>query len=170
MDLKSFIRDIPDFPKPGILFYDITPLLNSPEAFRETVECFAKEAQDLHPTKVVGIEARGFLFSAAVAYRLGIGFTPVRKPGKLPYETIRENYLLEYGSDSLEMHKDALCAGDRVILVDDLLATGGTMEAAIRLVEKTGAKVVGVFFVVELGFLNGREKLRDRNVLSLITY
>ena len=170
MDLKSIIRDIPDFPKPGIIFKDITPLLKNPQAFQETVDRLAKESENLHINSVVGIEARGFIFGAAVAYRLGVGFVPIRKPSKLPYKTIRESYLLEYGSDTLEIHRDALGEGDLVILIDDLLATGGTMQAAVRLVEKTGAKAVGVFFVVELGFLKGREKLNGYNVRSLITF
>jgi adenine phosphoribosyltransferase len=170
MDLRPFIRDVPDFPKPGIIFKDITPLLKNPRAFHESIELLTKEAHNLGITGVVGIEARGFVFGAAVAYRLGVGFVPIRKPCKLPYETISESYLLEYGSDTLEIHKDALQEGDRVIIVDDLLATGGTMQAAVRLVEKTGAKASGVFFVVELSFLSGREKLRGSNVLSLVTY
>jgi adenine phosphoribosyltransferase len=170
MELKSIIRDIPDFPKPGIIFKDITPVLKNPQAFRETIDRIAKESENLHINRVVGIEARGFIFGAAVAYKLGVGFVPIRKPSKLPYETIRETYLLEYGMDTLEMHTDALEKDDRVLLVDDLLATGGTMQAAVRLVEKTGAKAVGLFFVVELAFLKGREKLSGYNVQSLISY
>jgi len=170
MELKSIIRDIPDFPKPGIIFKDITPLLKNPRAFRETVDLIVKAAENLHITSVAGIEARGFIFGAAAAYRLGVGFVPIRKPCKLPYDTIKETYLLEYGSDTLEMHTDALGKGDRVLLIDDLLATGGTMQAAVRLVEKTGAKAVGVFFVVELGFLKGTENLNVYNVQSLIAY
>jgi adenine phosphoribosyltransferase len=170
MDLKSIIRDIPDFPKPGIIFKDITPLLKNPQAFRETVDFFFKEAENLQITSIAGIEARGFIFGGAAAYRMGVSFVPIRKPCKLPYDTIKESYLLEYGSDTLEIHTDALGKGDRVMLIDDLLATGGTMQAAVRLVEKTGAKVTGVFFVVELGFLNGREKLEGYNVQSLIAF
>ena len=170
MDLKSIIRDIPDFPKPGIIFKDITPLLKNPRAFRETLDLLAGESEGSGVTDVVGIEARGFIFGAALASRLGVGFVPVRKPRKLPYKTINECYSLEYGTDSIEMHCDALSTGDRVILVDDLLATGGTMLAATRLVEKTGARVERILFVVELAFLNGREKLAGHDVRSLLTF
>lgn len=170
MDLKSVIRDIPDFPKPGIIFKDITPLMKHPQAFRETIDLLVKSVEDLGVTDVVGIEARGFIFGSALALRLGVGFVPIRKPHKLPYETISESYSLEYGTDSIEMHNDALTKGDRVILVDDLLATGGTMQAAVRLVEKTGAKAAYIRFVVELAFLKGREKLAGYDVRSLMTF
>lgn len=170
MDLRSVIRDVPDFPKPGIIFKDITPLLKDPGAFRETLDLLEESARGLAVTGVVGIEARGFMFGAALAARLGVGFIPIRKPSKLPCDTICETYSLEYGSDSIEMHRDALGSGDRVLLIDDLLATGGTMSAAIRLVEKSGAVVARVLFVVELLFLQGRERLGGYDVRSLITF
>ncbi len=170
MDLRSVIRDVPDFPKPGINFKDITPLLKDPKAFREVVDLLEKAIVDLDIDGVVGIEARGLIFGAALASRMGIGFVPIRKPCKLPYATISESYLLEYGTDTIEMHRDAFDAGERVVIVDDLLATGGTMQAAVRLVEKTGASVVKALFVVELLFLKGREKLNGYDVQSLITF
>ncbi len=170
MDLKNFIADIPDFPKPGIIFKDITPLLKEHAALQESVKCMADNVKDLKITKVVGIEARGFIFGTAVALELGLGFIPVRKPGKLPAKTIRESYSLEYGSNTIEMHADALTSEDSVLLVDDLLATGGTMKAAVDLVERCGASVGGIAFVVELSFLNGRELLGNYPVSSLITY
>jgi len=170
MNLSTYIRDIPDFPKPGIIFKDITPLLNNPQALSETVLLLAQSGDNLDITAVAGIESRGFIFGAAVAYELGVGFVPIRKPGKLPAETISESYELEYGTDTIEMHADALARGDRVLLVDDLLATGGTMKAAASLVEKVGARVSRIVFVVELGFLNGRGKLAGYDVMSLITY
>lgn len=170
MDLNKWIRDVPDFPRQGIIFKDITPLLGNTQAFAETVKLISKAAKDLEITHVAGIESRGFIFGAAVAVDLGVGFVPVRKPGKLPCETLRESYSLEYGTDSIEIHKDSLIAGDRVLLVDDLLATGGTMGAAVKLVEKTGATVVRIVFVIELAFLNGREKLSSYDITSLLTY
>ena len=169
MNLSDIIRDIPDFPKPGIIFKDITPLLKNPRALSDTVKLLAKSAGGIDITSVVGIESRGFIFGAAVAYELGVGFVPIRKPGKLPAETISESYQLEYGTDTIEMHADALKKGDRVLLIDDLLATGGTMKAAVNLVEKTGARVSRIACVIELGFLKGREKLAGYNVTSLIT-
>ncbi len=170
MDLKSVIRDVPDFPKPGILFKDITPLLKNPEAFRESIELLTQAVEKMNISAVAAIEARGLIFGAALAVRLGVGFVPIRKPCKLPYATISESYLLEYGTDTIEMHRDAFESGDRVVLIDDLLATGGTMAAAVRLVEKTGATVEKILFVVELLFLNGREKLQGYDVESLITF
>ncbi len=170
MDLKSIIRDVPDFPKPGIIFKDITPLLKNPKALEETVSLLCKSAEGLKITSVAGIESRGFIFGAAAAIELGVGFVPIRKPGKLPAETISESYLLEYGTDIVEMHKDALASGERVFLIDDLLATGGTVQAATKLVEKTGAEVSKIAFVIELGFLNGREKIQGYNITSLITF
>jgi adenine phosphoribosyltransferase len=167
--LAGHLRDIPDFPQPGIVFKDLTPLLADVDAFRFTVDAIADHAAGLTVDKVVGIEARGFIFAAAVAYRLGAGFVPVRKPGKLPWKTITETYALEYGSDSLDLHQDAIGAGESVIVVDDVLATGGTAAATCRLVERLGGRVAGVAFVVELGFLDGRAKLPDRDLLSLIT-
>jgi len=169
-DLKQFIREVPDFPKPGILFYDITTMLQDPYALRIAVDqfvwLFAKQEVD----KVIGIESRGFMFAPLVAYQLNAGFVPVRKPGKLPYQTIGESYELEYGSDRVEMHEDGIAKGDRVLIVDDLIATGGTAAASASLVEQAGGKVAGFGFVVELSFLNGREKLDGYPIQSLITY
>ena len=170
MNLKSYLREVPDFPKPGINFIDITTLLKNPQAFAETVKLLVRSVQDSGINAVVGIEARGFIFGGAVAKELGVGFIPIRKPGKLPAATIHESYELEYGTDSIEMHADALAKGDRVFLLDDLLATGGTMKAAASLIEKVGAEVVKIAFVVELTFLNGRDKLAGYDVISLVTY
>jgi adenine phosphoribosyltransferase len=168
IDLESFIRNVPDFPKKGILFKDITPLLADPAALREACSRLAAPFADKGVTRVVGIESRGFIFGTPVAERLGAGFVPVRKPGKLPAATVSQRYDLEYGTDEIQMHADAVAAGDRVLLIDDLLATGGTMAAACRLVGSLGATVVGVAFVIELCFLNGREKLPGYDVHSLI--
>jgi adenine phosphoribosyltransferase len=166
--LASHLRDVPDFPQPGIVFKDLTPLLADVEAFAYTVEALCEHATGLGIEKVVGIEARGFIFAAAVAHRLGAGFVPVRKPGKLPWKTVMESYQLEYGTDSLEIHEDAVAAGDDVYVVDDVLATGGTAAATCRLIERVGGRVAGTGFVVELGFLQGRAKLPEYEVLSLI--
>jgi adenine phosphoribosyltransferase len=168
--LKRTIRDVPDFPKPGILFKDITPILGDSTLFLETVDALADPFRDIRVSKILGIESRGFIFGPCLAYQLKAGFVPARKPGKLPWETLRETYALEYGSDSLEIHRDAFRPGERVLVVDDLLATGGTASAAIRLVEKAGADVVGVAFVIELEFLGGRGKLPDRRIHSLVRY
>jgi len=170
-DLKSLIRDIPDFPKPGIVFKDITPLLKDPEGFRNCVTLLEQAVEKHGPCDaVVGIESRGFLFGAALAMKMGISFVPIRKPGKLPYDTISQSYELEYGTDSVEIHKDAFSPGQRIALVDDLLATGGTMEASCKLVESLGATICACVFVVELGFLTGRKKLRHYAVSSLLEY
>jgi adenine phosphoribosyltransferase len=152
--LADHLRDVPDFPEPGIVFKDLTPLLADVDAFRYTVDAMADHAAGLTVDKVVGVEARGFIFAAAVAYRLGSGFVPVRKPGKLPWKTVTESYALEYGSDSLDIHDDALGAGDEIYVVDDVLATGGTAAATCRLVERLGGRVAGLSFVVELGLLS----------------
>lgn len=168
MDLSRRLRDVPDFPKPGILFKDITPLLADPEAMLAVESRLAGAFRDAGPTRVVGIESRGFLFGVLVARALGVGFAPVRKQGKLPWRTVAETYALEYGTDTVEMHEDAVGPGDRALIIDDLLATGGTAAAAARLVERLGAEVVGLGFVVELGFLDGRAKLGDRRVVSLV--
>lgn len=168
--LKSAIRDVPDFPKAGILFKDITPILSDLVLFRDTVEALADPFRKDRISKVVGIESRGFIFGPPLAFQLGAGFVPARKPGKLPRETVREAYALEYGSDSLEIHRDAFQRGERVLVVDDLLATGGTASAAARLVEKIGAEVVGVAFVIELEFLGGRAKLPGRRIHALVCY
>ena len=170
VDLQTKIRDIPDFPRPGIVFKDIMPLLADPEAFRETVGALAEFAEPRRPDVILGAEARGFILGGALAYRLGCGFVAARKPGKLPWETVSAEYELEYGVDSLELHADAIAQGARVLVHDDLLATGGTARAKCNLVEQLGGEVVGVAFVIELGFLNGREKLAGYDVHSLITY
>jgi adenine phosphoribosyltransferase len=168
-DLKQYIREVPDFPKPGILFYDITTLLKDPRALRMTVDRFVWQFEK-RVDKVVGMESRGFMFGPIVAYNLNAGFVPVRKPGKLPAPAVRQTYDLEYGSDALEMHRDAIEPGERVLIVDDLVATGGTALAAARLVEHVGGEVVGLGFVIELTFLSGREKLAGYEVTSLIQY
>jgi len=170
MDLQQYIRTVPDFPKPGILFYDITTLLKDSRAFDESIRLLAGEAAGLNITAVAAVESRGFIFGACVAQKLGVGFIPLRKPGKLPAETISESYSLEYGTDTIEMHKDALGKGDRVFLIDDLLATGGTISAAARLIEKTGATVSKIAFVIELGFLNGREKIYGYDIFTIMTF
>jgi adenine phosphoribosyltransferase len=169
--LQSAIRDIADFPKPGIIFKDITPILGDGKLFRSVIDHLAEEAEKANPTKVVGIDARGFLFGAAVAYKLGVGCVPIRKKGKLPYKTIGSSYRLEYGDAEVEMHVDAIAAGERVVLVDDLLATGGTSGAAVNLVQKIGGIVGSALFVIELTFLHGREKLPpDVPVHSLVRF
>jgi adenine phosphoribosyltransferase len=169
-DLKAFIREVPEFPKPGILFYDITTLLQNPLALRMTVDRFVWLFAGKQIHKVVGIESRGFMFGPIVAYSLNAGFVPVRKPGKLPYEKVRESYDLEYGSDAVEMHRDAVAPGEHVLIVDDLVATGGTALATARLVESLGGVVAGLGFIIELTFLDGRKKLQGYDVVSLIKY
>jgi adenine phosphoribosyltransferase len=170
VDLKQYIRDIPDFPKKGIIFKDITTLLKNPVALKLTLDSLYDRVKDLKIDKVVGIEARGFIFGAMLAQKLNAGFVPLRKPGKLPAEVYNQSYQLEYGTDSIEIHKDAISKGDRVLLHDDLLATGGTAKAACDLIEKIGGTIIQAVFVIELGFLNGREKLKDYTVDSLINY
>ena len=170
MDLKAYIRDIPDFPKPGIIFKDITPLLASPEAFNYVLEQMEKAVKPLAPGKILAVESRGFIFGGALAARMKVGFVPVRKPGKLPFTTIRETYDLEYGKDSLEIHHDAIEPGERAVIIDDLLATGGTALATIRLAEKLGANVAGLAFLIELDFLHGREKLPGYPIFTLIHF
>jgi adenine phosphoribosyltransferase len=170
-DLKRFIREVPDFPKPGINFYDITTLLKDPVALRMTVDRFAWLFAGGHRVdKVVGIESRGFMFGPSLAYSLNAGFVPVRKPKKLPAATVAETYALEYGTDALEMHADAVSAGERVLIVDDVIATGGTALASARLVERLGGTVTGFGFIIELTFLPGRAKLGAYEVESLIRY
>jgi adenine phosphoribosyltransferase len=169
-DLKTLIREVPDFPKPGILFYDITTLLKDKQGFRGVIDGLRANYQNAAVDKVLGIEARGFIFAPALAYALGAGFVPVRKPKKLPAECVRVSYALEYGTDCLEAHKDAIEPGERVLIVDDLLATGGTAAAATRLVEDMGGRVAGLGFVVELTFLHGRDKLAGQDVFSLLQY
>jgi len=168
MDLSNYLRDVPDFPKPGILFKDITPLLGNATAMRETIAQLAKlDFGKLD--KIAAVESRGFLFGAPLAVQLGIGFVPIRKPGKLPWKKQRIEYSLEYGTDAVEIHQDAVKKGERVLVVDDLLATGGTMGAACQLIEACGGTVAGCAFVVELAFLDGRKKLGARHVEALIT-
>jgi adenine phosphoribosyltransferase len=167
---RALVRDIPDYPKPGIVFKDITPLLASPSAFRGVTDAMAAPFADARITHVVAIESRGFILGGPVAQRLGAGFVPVRKPGKLPAETRRQQYELEYGVDSLEIHADAADDHARILIVDDVLATGGTAKAACSLVESLGAPVVGFAFLIALAFLPGLERLKDRRIESLITY
>ena len=168
MNLAALIRDIPDFPKPGIMFKDITPLLADASGFKATIDAFISEYKDAGVTKVLGAEARGFIFGGALAYQLGAGFIPARKPGKLPWNTTSADYALEYGTDSLEIHEDAIAAGDKVLIVDDVLATGGTASAKAKLVRNAGASVVGFAFLVELDSLNGRDKLGGERIVTLI--
>ena len=169
-NIKELIRDVPDFPKPGILFKDITPVLANPDALEATIDALAALARTYGATHIVGIESRGFILGTPVANLLGLPFIPVRKPGKLPYETARVDYELEYGTDALEIHTDALAPGDVVVVIDDLLATGGTAEAACALVEGQGAQVASLLVMIELSFLNGAERLSPHNVVSLIRY
>lgn len=168
--LKDKVRNVPDFPKKGIVFRDITTLLKDNEAFQKAVDLLVEKYKDKQIQKVVGIESRGFILGAALAYRLDAGFVPIRKPGKLPAETIREQYKLEYGTDTVEIHKDAINSGERILIHDDLLATGGTINAACKLVESLDGNIIGVSFLIELAFLNGRKLLKDYEVYSLITY
>jgi adenine phosphoribosyltransferase len=169
-DFSALVRDIPDFPEPGIVFKDISPVLADPAAFGALVAAMADPFRDLGVTKVAGIEARGFTLATPVAGRLGAGFIPIRKPGKLPYETVREEYTLEYGTDSLEMHTDAAHEGEKVLVVDDVIATGGTAAAAVRLLRRVGADVVGFSVFIELAFLNGVEQLDGVRVNALLSY
>jgi len=169
-DLKKLIREVPDFPKPGILFYDITTLLKDKSGFRAVIDGLKYHYRDAQVDVVLGIEARGFIFAPALAYALGAGFVPIRKPKKLPAECVTVTYDLEYGSDSLQMHRDAVGAGSRVLIVDDLLATGGTAAAACRMVCEAGGTVAGIGFVIELTFLEGRKKLEGIDVFSLLQY
>jgi adenine phosphoribosyltransferase len=169
-DLASFIRDVPDFPKPGIVFKDIMPLLANREALRQTVDELAAWAEPRQPDIVLGAEARGFITGGALACRLGTGFVAARKPGKLPWRTVSAKYALEYGYDVLELHADAISSGQRVLVHDDVLATGGTAKAKCELVEQLGGEVVGVLFIISLDFLNGRDRLGEYDVHSLISY
>jgi len=170
VDLKAKIRDVPDFPKPGVVFKDIMPLLADPEALRDAVERIAEWAAPRRPDIVLGAEARGYITGGALACRLGCGFVPARKPGKLPWRTVAVKYALEYGLDQLEVHADAIRPGQRVLVHDDVLATGGTAKATIELVEQLGGVVVGLPFIIELAFLHGREQLGGHDVFSLIEY
>ena len=168
--LKDYVRDIPDFPQPGVVFKDITPLLADVRAFRHCVDALCLHFGDRPVDKVLGIEARGFIIGAPVAYRCGAGFIPVRKAGKLSWRVEKQEYVLEYGTDLLEIHRDALAPGERALIIDDVMATGGTAAATARLVDKLGATVVGMGFIVELGFLGGRGKLEGFDAVSLINY
>jgi len=168
--LRAAVRDVPDFPKKGIVFKDITPVLSDPELFRASIDLFLERCRGRDIDKIVGIDARGFLFGSAVAYELGLGFVPIRKRGKLPYTTDTAKYSLEYGEAEMEMHTDAVTKGERVVLVDDLLATGGTAGAAASLVQKLGGNLLEVNFLIELSFLNGREKLKGMPVRSIVTF
>lgn len=170
MDLKSHIRNVKDFPKPGIMFRDITTLLKNPEAFDFTLQQLISFTEGKEINKVIGIESRGFIFGSLLAHNLKCGFIPVRKPGKLPAEKVSISYSLEYGEDKLEMHKDAIKNGDKVLVHDDLLATGGTMNAVCQLIEQLGGEVIQISFIVELSFLNGRDKLKSYDVRSIVDY
>lgn len=169
-NLKKLIREVPDFPKPGINFYDITTLLKDPEGLEQTIDAMTEQCRGMEIDTIIGVESRGFIFATPLAYQLGTGFVPVRKPKKLPAEIASVSYALEYGEDSLEIHKDAIGEGHRVLIVDDLLATGGTARAVVDLVEGLGGKVAGLHFLVELTFLNGRSKFEGYDVKSLISY
>lgn len=169
-DLSNAIRDVPDFPKKGILFKDITTLLKDGKMLRKAVDALYEDYKDSKVDKVIGVEARGFIFAPAVAYKLGAGFVPVRKPGKLPAKTRSVTYELEYGTDTLQMHEDAITKGEKVLIIDDLLATGGTAAGVVKLVQELGGEVVGVGFLIELEFLKGREKLKDVEVNAIIKY
>ncbi len=170
MELKKFIRGIPDFPKKGILFRDITTLIKDPNAFKSAIDAICEHYKDIKIDKVVSTEARGYIFGGALAYKLGSGLVPVRKPGKLPAPTIKEEYELEYGTDALEIHQDAIVEGERILVFDDLLATGGTALATCRLAERLGGKIIGVALLIELADLKGREKLKNYEIFSLIKY
>lgn len=170
MELKEKIRNIKDWPKPGIVFRDITTLLSDPVAYNYTLDRFCEHFREFDVDKILGIEARGFIFGGGLASRFGIGFVPARKPSKLPFHTLREEYALEYGTDALEIHTDSLRAGDRVLVVDDLLATGGTLVAATKLVERAGAHVAGIGVVVDLVFLGGNKRLGQYDLFSLVQY
>ncbi|MCD4698992.1 MAG: adenine phosphoribosyltransferase [Phycisphaerae bacterium] len=169
IDLGYFIRDIPDFPAEGIIFKDITPLLLDPVALDEAIGKLAEPYRDANIEVVVGVESRGFIFGSAVARELGAGFIPIRKPGKLPHKTVSREYALEYGTDAIEMHADAIADGTRVVMLDDLLATGGTMAAACEMVKDLGGNIIGIAFLIELCFLNGRDKLAGYEIHSLIS-
>lgn len=170
MDLKKSIRNIQDFPKKGIVYRDITTLLNDAEALKYSIDKMVEAFEGKGITKIAGIESRGFIFGMAMAYKMNLPFITVRKKGKLPYKTIAESYQLEYGTDVIEIHQDAADASDKVLIVDDLLATGGTMEAAVKLIRKVGAEVAGISFLIDLAFLNGREKLKGIEIDALVSY
>ena len=170
MDLKEYIRDVPDFPQQGIIFKDITTLLKEPAAFKYVIDCFVDEYRDKEVEGIVAMESRGFIFGAPLAYELGVPFILGRKPGKLPAACVSARYELEYGIDSLELHTDSIHEGQKILIIDDLLATGGTMSAVVELVEKLGGQIVSIGFVVELVFLAGRQRLKDYPIFSLVQY
>jgi adenine phosphoribosyltransferase len=170
MDIRALIRDIPDFPKPGIIFKDITTLLRDPQGWKYTIDQLAEQCAPLKPDYIVGMESRGFIFAAPLAYHLNAGFVPVRKPGKLPAAVHAEEYALEYGTDKLEIHQDAIPAGSRVLIVDDVIATGGTAAATAKLIAQSGGELVGFAFLSELTFLDGRKALPEVPIVSLISY
>lgn len=169
-DLLKFIRSVPDFPKKGIVFRDITTLVQNPKAFARAVDLLYERYASAGVDKVVSVESRGFIFGAPLAYKLGAGFVPIRKPGKLPAPALREEYALEYGTDAIEIHRDAILPGERVLILDDLLATGGTVLAACKLVQRLGGTIVGLSFLIELSFLHGRSRLQDYEIFSILTY
>jgi len=168
--LEKSIRNIPDFPKPGILFRDVTTLIQNKAAFKKSIDLLVKKYKGKKVDKIVGVEARGFIFGAALAHKLGAGFVPVRKKGKLPYKTISTTYELEYGTDTLEIHKDAIAAGEKILIIDDLLATGGTVKAVVDLIKQLQGKILGIGFVIELVDLHGRDKLKEYPLYSLIKF
>jgi adenine phosphoribosyltransferase len=170
MDLKKYIRDIPDFPQKGVMFRDITTLLKEPEPFRYAVDTIVDRYKDQRVDKLVSVEARGYIFGGVIAYRLNCGFVPVRKPGKLPAETVAIDYTLEYGKNTIEMHRDAIAPGEMVLVFDDVLATGGTVQATCKLIEGVGGKIIGCAFISDLTYLKGSEKLRKYDVFSLVQY
>ena len=170
MNLKDSIRSIPDWPIEGVIFRDITTLMQDPEAYRNACDVFYKRYKNLNIDKVVGIDARGFVFGAVLAYQLNVGFVPVRKKGKLPYKTVSEHYTLEYGKNTVEMHEDAITAGEKIVIVDDLIATGGTIEAAVKLVKKLGGDILECAFIVELPDLKGREKIKDQKIFTICEF
>jgi adenine phosphoribosyltransferase len=169
MDLRSFIRDVKDYPKEGILFFDITPLLAEGRAFAYAIDAMAEQFQDIKADKIIAAEARGFIFGAPLAYKMGLGFIPVRKPGKLPYKNVSVSYELEYGTDTLCMHEDAIQSGERILVIDDLIATGGTVEGMIKLVQSAQGQIAGIGFLIELGFLKGKQRLNGLDHICLLT-
>ncbi len=170
MDLKDSIRSIPDWPIDGVIFRDLTTLMQDPEAYRNTCDVFYNRYKKLNIDKVVGIDARGFVFGAVLAYQLNVGFVPVRKKGKLPHKTVSEQYTLEYGKNTVEMHEDAITEGEKIVIVDDLIATGGTIEAAVKLVKKLGGDILECAFIVELPELKGREKIKDQKIFTICEF
>jgi len=170
MNVKDSIRSIPDWPIKGVIFRDLTTLMQNPEAYRNACDVFYNRYKNMHIDKIVGIDARGFVFGAVLAYQLKAGFVPVRKKGKLPYKTVSEQYTLEYGKDTVEMHEDAITAGEKVVIIDDLIATGGTIEAAVKLVKKLGGDILECAFIVELPGLKGREKIKDQKIFTICEF